>query len=134
MKSFRRVSFLILAAVVFHLFLSASIVEAHGVVLDNGTAVVTPPTAFCVPTEQASDAELQKALDFACGQGIDCGPIQPGAVCGDPPTVRSRAAFAMNSYYRSHESNPSFCDFNGIGRVISENPSKRLVPVLIFSL
>ncbi|KAE8669271.1 Detected protein of unknown function [Hibiscus syriacus] len=116
MKSLSRVSFLILAAVVFHLFSSASVVETHGVVLDNGTAVVTPPTSFCVPTEKASDAELQKAMDFACGQGIDCGPIQPGAVCGDPPTVRSRAAFAMNSYYRFREGNPRFCDFNGIGR------------------
>ncbi|KAE8683291.1 hypothetical protein F3Y22_tig00111213pilonHSYRG00680 [Hibiscus syriacus] len=78
---------------------------------------------FCVPTNQASDAELLKALDWACGQGIDCGPIQPGAVCGNPPTIRSRAAFAMNSYYRSKGGLPGTCDFSGTATLVTEDPS-----------
>ncbi|KAE8675305.1 hypothetical protein F3Y22_tig00111678pilonHSYRG00031 [Hibiscus syriacus] len=77
---------------------------------------------FCVPKDQASNADLQKALDWACGQGIDCNPIKPGSPCGNPPTVKSRAKFAMTSYYRSKEGDLKACDFSGTATLVAEDP------------
>ncbi|KAE8670740.1 hypothetical protein F3Y22_tig00112114pilonHSYRG00232 [Hibiscus syriacus] len=117
MKSLSSVSFLRLATIVFHLISLAQVTEANGSDSDPNKKM------FCVPTNQASDADLLKALDWACSQGIDCSPIQPGAICGNPPTIRSRASFAMNSYYRSKGGLPGACDFSGTATLITEDPS-----------
>ncbi|OMO96846.1 Glycoside hydrolase, family 17 [Corchorus olitorius] len=78
---------------------------------------------FCVAKPGANDGELQAALDWACSQGTDCGPIQPGAPCAEPATVRSRATFAMNSYYRNHGEVDSACDFSGSAQITTVDPS-----------
>nr|KJB73919.1 hypothetical protein B456_011G260900 [Gossypium raimondii] len=78
---------------------------------------------FCVPKPEATDAQLQNNLDYACGQGIDCRPIQAGGVCVEPATVRSRAAFAMNSYFKSKLGVDSACDFGGTGQLTTVDPS-----------
>ncbi|MBA0557879.1 hypothetical protein Golob_014921, partial [Gossypium lobatum] len=63
-------------------------------------------TIWCVPKAGISDAQLQLSLDYACGQGINCSPIQPGGACFEPNTVASHAAYAMNLYYQSSAKNP----------------------------
>ncbi|KAK5795437.1 hypothetical protein PVK06_036703 [Gossypium arboreum] len=78
---------------------------------------------FCVPKPEATDAQLQNNLDYACSHGIDCRPIQAGGVCVEPATVRSRAAFAMNSYFKSKLGVDSACDFSGTGQVTNVDPS-----------
>ncbi|KAL0321961.1 UNVERIFIED_CONTAM: Glucan endo-1,3-beta-glucosidase [Sesamum calycinum] len=91
------------------------------------TPAVAPPTTtgkkWCVPKADASDAALQANLDYACGQGIDCKPIQPGGACFTPETVRSHASFAMNSYYQAKGRNDFNCDFSGTGVITSTDPS-----------
>ncbi|KAE8675272.1 Glucan endo-1,3-beta-glucosidase 7 [Hibiscus syriacus] len=91
-------------------------------------APVTPSTepkkaAWCVPKPGVSDAELQASLDYACGQGIDCGPIQPGGACFEPNTLTAHAAYAMNLYYLTSGQNPSSCDFSQTAMLSSNNPS-----------
>ncbi|XWS70840.1 hypothetical protein CRYUN_Cryun03dG0083500 [Craigia yunnanensis] len=78
---------------------------------------------YCVPKIAVSYAQLQSNLDYACGQGIDCTPIQPGGTCYEPNTVRSHAAFAMNSYYRTKGQSYFSCDFAGTGQITSIDPS-----------
>ncbi|XP_051138449.1 glucan endo-1,3-beta-D-glucosidase-like [Andrographis paniculata] len=86
---------------------------------------VVPPTAggWCVPRAGVSDVQLQANLDYACGQGIDCGPIQPGGACFDPATVVSHATYAMNLLYQTAGGNPWNCDFLQTATVTSVNPS-----------
>ncbi|XVF01112.1 hypothetical protein REPUB_Repub04eG0060100 [Reevesia pubescens] len=89
---------------------------------------VTPqpkPTAtgWCVPKAGMSDAQLQSSLDYACGQGIDCSPIQPGGACFEPNTIASHAAYAMNVYYQTSAKNPWDCDFSQTATLTSQNPS-----------
>ncbi|XP_039032964.1 glucan endo-1,3-beta-glucosidase 7-like [Hibiscus syriacus] len=89
---------------------------------------VTPSTepkksAWCVPKTGVSDAQLQASLDYACGQGIDCGPIQPGGACFEPNTLAAHAAYAMNLYYQTSGQNPSSCDFSQTAMLSSNNPS-----------
>jgi hypothetical protein len=56
---------------------------------------------FCVAKPGAPDSALQKSLDWACGSGADCAPIQPGGACYQPNTVRAHASYAMSSYYKN---------------------------------
>ncbi|XWS74972.1 hypothetical protein CRYUN_Cryun01aG0044600 [Craigia yunnanensis] len=78
---------------------------------------------FCVPKPGVTDAQLQSNLDYACSQGTNCSPIQPGGPCAEPATARSRATFAMNSYYQSHGQVDSACDFSGTAQITTINPS-----------
>ncbi|KAE8651872.1 hypothetical protein Csa_006041 [Cucumis sativus] len=92
------------------------------------TTPTTPsskPTApvWCLPKADIPDDQLQSNLDYACGHGIDCGPIQPGGACFEPNTIQSHAAYAMNLYYQSLGKNPWNCDFSQTATLTSANPS-----------
>lgn len=85
------------------------------------------PTAsskkYCVPKAGVTNAELQSNLDYACSHGTDCRPIQPGGPCAEPPTLRSRATFAMNSFYRTKGQVDSACHFSGTAQITTVDPS-----------
>ncbi|XP_028757703.1 glucan endo-1,3-beta-glucosidase 7 [Neltuma alba] len=83
----------------------------------------TKKYAWCVPKPGASDAQLQANLDYACGHGIDCSPIQYGGPCFEPNTVISHAAYAMNLYYQTSGRYPWNCDFSHTAMLSSSNPS-----------
>ncbi|XP_057965729.1 glucan endo-1,3-beta-D-glucosidase isoform X2 [Malania oleifera] len=78
---------------------------------------------WCVPKAGTSDAQLQANLDYACGQGINCSPIQPGGACFEPNTVASHAAYAMNLFYQTSGKNSWNCDFSQSAALTSTNPS-----------
>ncbi|EYU19897.1 hypothetical protein ABFS82_06G077700 [Erythranthe guttata] len=84
---------------------------------------VTGSNKWCVPKAGATDAALQNNINYACGQGIDCQPIQPGGACFNPPTVRAHASFVMNTYYHAKGLQDFNCDFSGTGVVTSSDPS-----------
>ncbi|KAH6796254.1 hypothetical protein C2S51_037240 [Perilla frutescens var. frutescens] len=70
-----------------------------------------------------SEDELQASLDYACGQGVDCSPIQPGGACFEPATVASHATYAMNLVYQKSDKNPLSCDFSQTATLTSTSPS-----------
>ncbi|KAK4483125.1 hypothetical protein RD792_010305 [Penstemon davidsonii] len=78
---------------------------------------------WCITKEEATDAELQANIDFVCGSGVDCKPIQGGGPCYEPDNVRSHASYAMNAYYQAHGRNDFDCDFSNTGVVSSSDPS-----------
>ncbi|CAH8329519.1 unnamed protein product [Eruca vesicaria subsp. sativa] len=80
-------------------------------------------TGWCVPKKGATDEQLQSSIDWACGQGIDCGAIQPGGVCFEPNNVASHAAFAMNMYFQKSPKRTTDCDFSQTATITSQNPS-----------
>ncbi|KAK8671731.1 hypothetical protein V6N13_038318 [Hibiscus sabdariffa] len=80
---------------------------------------------LCVPKDGVGDAKLQQNLDWSCAQGVaGCGPIQPDVVCVEPATVRSRATFAMNSYYRRKGGIESACDFSSTAQTTTKDPNR----------
>lgn len=83
----------------------------------------TASSVWCVPKTGVSDAQLQANLDYACSQGIDCTPIQPGGACFEPNTVAAHAAYAMNLLYQSSGKNSWNCDFTQTATLTSSNPS-----------
>ncbi|KAK2988726.1 hypothetical protein RJ640_020991 [Escallonia rubra] len=83
--------------------------------------------AWCVPKASISDAQLQENLDYVCGHGIDCSPIQPGGACFEPATLLSHATYAMNLLYQTAGRNPWNCDFSHTATLSSTNPNQCFV-------
>lgn len=96
--------------------------------------VPVPPTApapvagdekkWCVPRVDASEEALQANIDFVCGLGLDCKPIQEGGPCFEPDDVRSHASFGMNAYFQTYGQHDYNCDFRGTGYITPVDPSK----------
>lgn len=89
------------------------------------------------------EVEMQANLDYACGQGIDCSPIQPGGACFEPTTVIAHANYAMNLFFHNSDRDPSItCDFAQTATLSSKDPSKFYIfnfvvsslPLIIFLL
>lgn len=78
---------------------------------------------WCLSKTGADDNTLQRNIDYVCGLGLDCGPIQQHGACFLPNTVRAHAAFAMNLYYQSTGNNDSDCDFDQTGTITNVDPS-----------
>ncbi|KAG0588122.1 hypothetical protein KC19_2G217700 [Ceratodon purpureus] len=91
--------------------------------------VTSPPTAsatrtWCVAKQDATQDNLQAALDYACGLGAaDCLPIQPGQACFLPNTRASHASYAMNSYFQKNPNSVNACNFQGTATITTKDPS-----------
>jgi hypothetical protein len=81
---------------------------------------------FCVAKPGAPDSALQKSLDWACGSGADCAPIQPGGACYQPNTMRAHASYAMSSYYKNKTKDGATCDFSGTAALVTELPPETI--------
>lgn len=79
---------------------------------------------WCLPKTGADSDALQRNIDYVCGLGLDCGPIQEGGSCFEPDTVRAHAAYVMNAYYRANGKNDYDCDFEGTGSITNVDPSE----------
>ncbi|GFY81607.1 carbohydrate-binding X8 domain superfamily protein [Actinidia rufa] len=85
--------------------------------------VVAVETTWCVVKSDASDDALLTALNYACGSGADCGPIQSSGLCYLPNTVQSHTSYAFNSYYQRKDRAPGTCDFAGTATIAKTDPS-----------
>lgn len=86
---------------------------------------VVNPELWCVAKNNAEDAALQGALDWACGSGgADCSPIQKGGACYFPSNVQIMASYAFNNYYLTHGLTDSSCYFGNTAALTSLNPSE----------
>ncbi|KAL6224097.1 hypothetical protein ACLB2K_002953 [Fragaria x ananassa] len=90
----------------------------NNVTSSNGT------TTWCIASSKASEADLQNALDWACGSGnVDCTPIQPSQPCFEPDNTVSHASYAFNVYYQQNGATDIACSFGGSGIKVDKNPS-----------
>ncbi|XP_019447209.1 PREDICTED: PLASMODESMATA CALLOSE-BINDING PROTEIN 3-like [Lupinus angustifolius] len=80
--------------------------------------------SYCLCKDGVDSDELQKALDYACGFGADCGPIQPNGPCYEPNTVKDHCDYAVNSYYLNMHSVGGTCDFAGAATSSPTPPTK----------
>ncbi|KAK2985690.1 hypothetical protein RJ640_011918 [Escallonia rubra] len=81
---------------------------------------------WCIADEQTADADLQVALDWACGKGsANCSMIQVNQPCYLPNTVRDHASYAFNSYYQKFKHKGATCYFNGAAITTELDPSHK---------
>nr|XP_011462312.1 PREDICTED: major pollen allergen Ole e 10-like [Fragaria vesca subsp. vesca] len=78
---------------------------------------------YCVAKPGASPKALQANIDYVCGKGVDCKPIQAGGVCSSND-LASKASYVMNAYYQANGRDTFNCDFSGSGQLTTVNPSK----------
>lgn len=95
----------------------------------EGNTTFLDGTTWCVARPSASQAELQRALDWACGIGrVDCSAIEKHGDCYEPDTIWSHASFAFNAYYQTNGNNRIACYFGGTATLTKINPSKFFAP------
>lgn len=93
------------------------------------TAVVHQTTAtWCVAKSDASDSDLQAALDWTCGQetdqgNVDCSAINSDGQCYDPDTLGAHASYAFNAYFQKTNQAPEACNFNNCAQTTNTDPS-----------
>ncbi|GAB2265048.1 hypothetical protein Dimus_000115 [Dionaea muscipula] len=78
---------------------------------------------WCLPRMGAKDEDLQRNIDYVCGLGLDCRPIQAAGRCFLPNTVRAHAAYAMNLYYQATGGHDYNCNFRQTGAITDTDPS-----------
>ncbi|KAK4771233.1 hypothetical protein SAY87_031765 [Trapa incisa] len=85
-----------------------------------------PPVyaVWCVAKPTVPDTLMQEAIDYACGAGADCKPIQPNGPCYQPNTLLAHASFAFNSYFQNKKILGGTCDFGGTAMLITVDPSE----------
>lgn len=80
---------------------------------------------WCVARNNADDAALQAAINWACSAGgADCAPIQQGGPCYDPSNILNTASYAFNDYFRKHGLSDDSCNFDNNAAITSINPSQ----------
>jgi len=81
--------------------------------------------SWCVVRSDASFNALQTALDYACGAGADCLPLQPDGLCFLPNTIQAHASYAFNSFYQKRARAPGSCEFSGTATIAQTDPSNQ---------
>ncbi|CAN0913616.1 PLASMODESMATA CALLOSE-BINDING PROTEIN 5 [Linum grandiflorum] len=89
------------------------------------TGAIVPRELWCVAKNNAPDAALQAAIDWACGAGgANCSPIQQGGPCYDDGDLQRAASWAFNDYFLKNGMTDDACDFSNTAALISLNPSR----------
>uniref|UniRef100_A0A0E0E2N1 X8 domain-containing protein n=1 Tax=Oryza meridionalis TaxID=40149 RepID=A0A0E0E2N1_9ORYZ len=110
------------------LLLAVAGAGAAGAGAGAGVGVSGGGQLWCVAKNNADDAALQAAVDWACGPagGADCRAIQQGGACYDPPDLLAHASYAFNDYFLragGAPAAPAACDFSGAAALTALNPS-----------
>ncbi|KAL2933909.1 PLASMODESMATA CALLOSE-BINDING PROTEIN 3 [Bienertia sinuspersici] len=79
---------------------------------------------WCVAKPSVPDPIIQEAMNYACGSGADCGPIQPNGPCFHPNTILAHASYAFNSYWQRTKVAGGTCSFGGTAILVTVDPSK----------
>ncbi|KAL6517108.1 hypothetical protein OROHE_017814 [Orobanche hederae] len=80
-------------------------------------------STWCVVRSNTNEQDLETALNYACGAGADCAPIQSSGLCYLPNTFQAHASYAFNSYYQRTGNALGSCNFSGTATTATTDPS-----------
>ncbi|EXB44834.1 hypothetical protein L484_026414 [Morus notabilis] len=78
---------------------------------------------YCICKDGVGDQSLQKAIDYACGNGADCTPILQSGACYQPNTVKDHCSYAVNSYFQKKGQVQGSCEFSGAAQQSTTAPA-----------
>lgn len=79
---------------------------------------------WCVAKPTVPDPIIQEAMNYACGSGADCDPLQPNGSCFQPDTLLAHASYAFNSYWQRTKVAGGTCSFGGTAILVTLDPSE----------
>ncbi|KAI5069330.1 hypothetical protein GOP47_0015631 [Adiantum capillus-veneris] len=65
---------------------------------------------------------LPDSVQYACNNA-DCTALGYGSSCNTYLNASGNASYAFNAYFQRQNQDVGACSFNGLGRIVSENPS-----------
>ncbi|KAK6258993.1 Glycoside hydrolase family 17 - like 1 [Theobroma cacao] len=81
------------------------------------------PKQWCVYDEDAMNQQaLPSQMSWACSHA-DCTCLQEGSSCFTGNT-NFKISYAFNSYYQTNDQDVEACNFEGLGKIVNEDPSK----------
>ncbi|KAK6124731.1 hypothetical protein DH2020_041526 [Rehmannia glutinosa] len=85
--------------------------------------IMRMPERWCVfNAKTITDSEKAKVeFDFAC-KNADCTSLSPGGSCSQLSYIEN-ISYAFNMYFQAEFQDEKACKFNGLGKVITDNPS-----------
>ncbi|MCO5603702.1 hypothetical protein L7F22_057853 [Adiantum nelumboides] len=101
-----------------------SLSGANGQVLVQASGVKYLTTEWCVYNPSGGDqSKLGDSITYAC-ENSDCTSLGYGSSCNPYLDAAGNASYAFNQYFQRYDQGPDTCDFNGMGQVVTKNPSK----------
>ncbi|XWS33238.1 hypothetical protein CRYUN_Cryun22dG0064200 [Craigia yunnanensis] len=92
------------------------------------------PKQWCVYDKNVMDqAALPNQMSWACSHA-DCTSLTEGSSCYNLENTR-RVSYAFNSYYQTNDQDVEACNFEGLAKIVKEDPSTQncIFPIQIVS-
>ncbi|KAI5069710.1 hypothetical protein GOP47_0016011 [Adiantum capillus-veneris] len=78
---------------------------------------------WCILNPNVADrSKLADSIGYACANG-DCTELGYGCSCNKYLDESGNASYAFNSYYQRQNQEKGACSFNGLGQIVTKNPS-----------
>ncbi|KAI5060159.1 hypothetical protein GOP47_0024579 [Adiantum capillus-veneris] len=101
-----------------------SLSGANGQVLVQASGVKYLTAEWCIYNPNGGDkSKLGDSITYAC-ENSDCTSLGYGSSCNPYLDAAGNASYAFNQYFQRNDQGPGTCDFNGLGQVVTKNPSK----------
>ncbi|KAH7444477.1 hypothetical protein KP509_02G079400 [Ceratopteris richardii] len=103
---------------------SLSLTGANGQVLVQASGVKYLTNEWCIYNPSSGDqSKLGDSITYAC-ENSDCTSLGYGCSCNEYLDAAGNASYAFNQYFQRFNQGPGTCDFNGLGHVVTKDPSK----------
>jgi hypothetical protein len=81
------------------------------------------PARWCIFNEDLKDTiKVRTQFDLAC-KNADCTALAPGGSCGTLSYMQN-VSYAFNAYFQSHFQDEAACQFEKLGKIVLDNPSR----------
>ncbi|KAH7405194.1 hypothetical protein KP509_15G060300 [Ceratopteris richardii] len=97
--------------------------SANAEKLSAAVGVQYLPQQWCVlDTTIVDTSTLPGSITYACNNA-DCTALDYGGSCNGYLNDTGNASYAFNAYYQMQNQDVGACSFNGLGHIITDNPS-----------
>ncbi|XP_059309814.1 glucan endo-1,3-beta-glucosidase 8-like [Lycium ferocissimum] len=84
--------------------------------------IVKMPSRWCKFNGDKSNMNLVNKNYYLACKEADCTVLEMGASCGGISS-ESKVSYAFNAYFQKYKQDIDHCDFEGLGEIVSTNPS-----------